>query len=121
VRTVTYLDAEPQDLPKTGDLRAVGLRPQRNVVARETYCMTCGEAAGARRIVGRWDSDRSATALPFDPVAVFMTCGCVVGNPTLAGPDPSEHVPECNAKCDERSHFLSATEGDDRAVIHREG
>jgi hypothetical protein len=87
MRQVTYLDAEPRDVPKTGALRAVGLRPNRDAIVRETYCLTCDKAASAGRILGRWDAERQATALPFDPVAVFMTCGCLVGDPSLAEPE----------------------------------
>lgn len=87
MRTLTVYDIEPSDLPKTGALEAVGLRPSRSVKVRETYCRSCDASdVAAARIVGRWDVERMATAIPFDPVAVFMTCGCVIGDPTLAEP-----------------------------------
>ena len=92
MRTLTVYDIEPSDLPKTGSLDAVGLRPNRSVRVRETYCKACGAGdVAAARIVGRWDSERAATALPFDPVAVFMTCGCVIGDPSLA--EPTRPIP----------------------------
>lgn len=87
MRTITVHDPEPSDLPFTGSLEAVGLRPSRSVFPRETYCRACDKSdAFVARIIGRWDANRGATALPFDPVAVFMTCGCVIGDPSLAEP-----------------------------------
>lgn len=58
MRQLTYTDAEPSDLPDTGDLLAVGLRPKPEVYVRETYCLTCSKAGWAGRILGRWDPDR---------------------------------------------------------------
>ena len=109
MREFKVTDWDRTDLLATGLVEAFGMRPQRIAVA-EPYCLACGKHAWPTRIFGRWDSERKATALPFDPVAVCMTCGCVAGNPTLAGPNPSEHVPACNAQCDEHSHYLIAPE-----------
>lgn len=87
MRQITVHDAEPSDIRIQGDLPAAGLRPARGVHIRETYCLTCDKSgAWPTRVVGRWDHERQATAIPFEPVTVFMSCGCVVGDPALAEP-----------------------------------
>ncbi len=81
-------DISWSDLLPTGSVLAVGLRPQR-LAAVESYCLRCGQQAWPVRTRGRWDEERGATALPYDPVSVEMSCGCKFGDESLANPGES--------------------------------
>lgn len=84
---ITVQDAEPGAISLQGNLPAAGIRPSRSVHVQETYCLMCDKSgAFPIRVVGRWDHERQATAIPFEPVAVFMSCGCIAGDPSLAEP-----------------------------------
>lgn len=81
--TVTHWT--PSDLLETGPVECVGFRPQK-INAEEPYCRRCGRTSRPMHVMGRWDFERNATALPFDPVWVRMTCGCEFGDMAFAEP-----------------------------------
>lgn len=83
MRTFTVKDWTRGDLLRTGSVAAVNMRPQQ-IAAAEPYCLKCGDHAWPARVLGRWDSARKATALPFDPVWVVMSCGCTFGDAEAA-------------------------------------
>lgn len=73
------------DLLNTGTLNAVELRPQ-HITVMKPHCTTCDTIAEPVRVAGRWDRDRGATAIPFDPVWVRMSCGCDHGDLAASHP-----------------------------------
>jgi hypothetical protein len=85
VRRFIVEDWQYRDLLDTGDINAVGLRPQR-IAAAEPYCKRCNRKAWPTRTLGRWDWTRRATAIPLDIVFVEMSCGCTFGDEQLARP-----------------------------------
>lgn len=49
-------------------------------------CPKCGAKTWVNLVQGRWDYDRAATKLPFEPVWVSLNCGCSFGDQSLAKP-----------------------------------
>lgn len=49
-------------------------------------CPRCASTTLVGATKGRWDAERRATALPYEPVWVRLGCGCEFGDESLARP-----------------------------------
>ena len=85
MREFRVVDYVRSDMLDTGSIRAFDMRPQK-ITAAEPYCLKCAKRAWPTRVQGRWDSERQATAIPFDPVYVEMSCGCTFGDKSRTRP-----------------------------------
>lgn len=86
-RQLTVDDWQKSDVLDTGNVTAVGWRPQR-IAATEPFCLNCKKVATPVLVRGRWDAEGGHTAIPFEPVFVRMSCGCEFGTKALALPTP---------------------------------
>lgn len=49
-------------------------------------CPHTGKPTQVMLTRGRWDEERQATALPYEPVWVKLACGCAFGDASKAAP-----------------------------------